>query len=247
MKNALKQLLLLRGFRKVIGKLRFHYFVNIRRRIITMESKDAIKHTVDHNLKALGHFGGTRMDKLIKPISIMENVPMDAHILVIGPRNEDDILNLIGNGFKSSNIRGLDLISYSPFIEVGDMHETRFENSYFDVIICGWTLSYSNDPEKFARELLRIVKDNGVIGIGVEYSVLTEEQSIRSHGGYALRMDGRDRINSTQQILELFGSNVKHVYLNHDAPNRISHGDTAVKVASSVVAIFSVTKDKKGA
>jgi len=242
MKNALKQLLLIRGFRKVIGKLRFYYFVKIRRRIKTGESKDAIKYTVNHNLKALGHFGGTRMDKLIKPISIMENISPDARILVIGPRNEDDILNLIGSGFKSSNILGLDLISYSPFIEVGDMHETRFENSYFDVIICGWTLSYSNQPDKFARELLRIVKNDGVIGIGVEYSVLTEEQSVRSHGGYALRMDELERINSTRQILQLFGSGVKHVYLDHDAPNRISHGDTAVKVASSVVAIFSVTK-----
>lgn len=244
MKNAFRQLLLIREIRILVGKIRYYYFVKFRRMVTSMESKDAIKHTVNHNLKSLGLFGATRMDKLIKPISVMENVPRDARILVIGPRNEDDILNLIGSGFKSSNIIGLDLISYSPYIEIGDMHSTRFGDSYFDVVICGWTLSYSNQPEKFARELTRIVKDDGVIGIGVEYSVLTEAQSIGIHGGYALKTDSIDRINSTAQIVKLFGSSVKHIYFDHDAPNRISHGDKAVEVASSVVVIFSISKEK---
>ena len=229
--------------RIVVCKLRFYYYARIRNRIKTLESKDAIDHTVKHNLKSIGVFGLTRMDMLIKPISVLENVIKDARILVIGPRNEDDILNLIGNGFKSKNIIGLDLISYSPFIEVGDMHNTRFIDSYFDVVICGWTLSYSNEPQKFADEALRIVKNNGIIAIGVEYSLLTDEQSINLHGGYDLRPNNFERINSSDQILNLFSGHIKHVYFNHDAPNKISHGENLNKNVSNVIAIFSILKN----
>jgi hypothetical protein len=244
MKNFFNQLLLIKVVRIFVGKIRFYWFARIRGKVVTLESKDAINHTVKHNLKSLAMFGGSRMEKLIKPVSVLENISKDSRILVIGPRNEDDILNLIANGFDSRNIRGLDLISYSPFIEVGDMHKTRFEDSFFDLIICGWTLSYSNQPQKFAHELLRIIKSDGIIGIAVEYSTMTDEQSIASHGGYALKMDSQDRINSTSQILALFQPKVKHIFFDHDAPNKISHGDKLVANPSSVVAIFSVAKDR---
>ena len=237
-----KQLLLIREIRFVVCKLRFYYYARLRNRIKTSESNDAIDHTVKHNLKSIAVFGLTRMDMLIKPIAVMENVSKDARILVIGPRNEEDIMNLIGNGFKADNIIGLDLISYSPFIEVGDMHNTRFADSYFDVIICGWTLSYSNEPQKFAHEALRIIKNNGIIAIGIEYSVLTNEQSVNFHGGYHLSPDNFERINSLDQILNLFAGHVKHLYFNHDAPNKISHGDTLVKNVSNIIAIFSIVK-----
>ena len=241
MAGFFKQFLLIRPIRKIVGKLRFYYFAKLRRKIITLESKDAIDNTVSHNLKALGLFGLTRMDKLIKPLSVLENVAKDSKILVIGPRNEDDILNLIGSGFNSKNIIGLDLISYSPFIEVGDMHNTRFTDSYFDVIICGWTLSYSNEPKKFAAELLRIIKSNGVIGIGVEYSVMTDAEMM-AHTGYNLKTNNFERINSVGEIIKLFEGHLKDVLYKDDAPNRISHSDKLLKEVSNVITIFSVTK-----
>ncbi|MEQ1586318.1 MAG: methyltransferase domain-containing protein [Cyclobacteriaceae bacterium] len=242
MKNILKQLLVVREIRWFVGKLRFYYFTKLIRKLKISESKDAIDHTIKHNLKSLSNFGGVRMDKLIKPVSVLENISKDSKILVIGPRNEDDILSLIGHGFKSNNIIGLDLISYSPFIEVGDMHNTRFQDSFFDVVICGWTLSYSNEPHKFANELIRILKNNGVVAIGVEYSTLTEEQAVKVHGGYDLRPASFDRINSTIQIQNLFNGYVASIFFNHDAPNRISHTDQLAKDVSSVVTIFSIKK-----
>lgn len=233
---------MVREVRWLVGKLRFHYLTKLAGKIRTLESKDAIDHTIMHNLKSLAVFGGVRMEKIIKPLSVLENVSKDAKILVIGPRNEDDILSLIGHGFNSKNITGLDLISYSPFIEVGDMHQTRFDNSLFDVLICGWTLSYSNQPDKFATEATRIVKNNGIIAIGVEYSTLTEEQAVKVHGGYDLRPDTVERINSTHQILNLFSGHVKDIFFQHDAPNKVSHTDKLAKHVSNVVIIFSIKK-----
>ncbi len=245
LKRFFAELLMVRMIRTAVGKLRFLYYARILRHVRTRESKDAIEHTVEHNLKAIAAFGLTRMDRLIKPVSVIESIGKDSKILVIGPRNEDDILNLIGNGFNSRNITGLDLISYSPFIEVGDMHETRFPDAYFDVIICGWTLSYSNQPAKWAQEMIRITKDHGVVAIAVEYSTLTNEQATKlHHGGYHLNPVNCERINSTGQILELFGEHVGAVFFNHDAPNKISHGDQLNNDVSSVVAIFSLKKAK---
>jgi len=123
------------------------------------------------------------------------------------------------------------------------MHETRFTDGYFDVIICGWTLSYSNQPAKFAQEIIRITKNRGVVAIAVEYSTLTNEQARKiHHGEYHLNPVNFERINSTGQILQLFGEHVGDVFFNHDAPNKISHGDQMHDDVSSVVVIFSVKK-----
>src|SRR6266576_2376738 len=125
LKSLFSELLMVRMIRIVVGKLRFFYYARVLRKVRIQESKHAIDHTVKHNLKGIGAFGLTRMDKLIRPFSVVESIGKDSKILIIGPRNEDDILNLIGHGFKANNITGLDLISYSPLIEVGDMHDTR--------------------------------------------------------------------------------------------------------------------------
>jgi hypothetical protein len=72
---------------------------------------------------------------------------------------------------------------------------------------------------------------------------MTDEQAISVHNGYVLKPDHFDRINSTDQIFELFDGHVKHVFFNHNAPNKISHTDTLVDNVSNVITIFSVTKN----
>lgn len=240
--NILNEFLQVRFIRVLVCKLRFFYYTKIFNKLVVNDSTNAINKTVLHNLKGLSKFGLTRMNKIIKPLSVLENLNRDSKILVIGPRNEEDIINLIGNGFSKNNIVGLDLISYSPLIKVGDMHQTGFESNSFDVIICGWTLSYSNKPKQFSDEMIRIIKDNGVLAIGVEYSTLSLEDDFKVHNGYTLIPDGFDRINSVQDILGLFSKNVKTVFFNHDAPNKISHTKELVNNVSSVVTIFSVVK-----
>ena len=65
-KRLFAELLMVRMIRTVVGKLRFFYYARILRNVRTQESKHAIAHTVEHNLKAIGAFGLTRMDKLKK-------------------------------------------------------------------------------------------------------------------------------------------------------------------------------------
>lgn len=235
-----QHLFLVPGFRKKIVHLRIFYFVRLKKRLHTLQSKNAFEVTVSHNLKSLMQCND-RMERLIRPLSSIEKVTSKDRILVIGPRNENDLFSLFGNGFAWGNITGLDLISYSPKIKLGDMHNIPFENNYFDVVLCGWTLSYSSTPDIAAKEILRVTKNGGIIGIGVEYSTLTKADSEHLIG-YEIQEYSKLslRVNSTAEILNLFKGSVNHVFFNHDAPNKISHTrDGLVHNVSQVVTIFS--------
>jgi SAM-dependent methyltransferase len=237
-----RSLFLLRGFRIRVVRLRVFFFVKIKKQLKLYNSDKAFEVTIPHNLKSLTQCND-RMETLIRPLSCIEKVNSNSKVLVIGPRNENDLFSLFGNGFSWGNIIGLDLISYSPKIKLGDMHDIPFQDGFFDVVLCGWTLSYSSTPDIAAKEILRVTKKGGIIGIGVEYSTLTKEDS-EQLSGYSIQDFSKlsKRVNSTAEILSLFHGNVEHVFFDHDAPNKISHSRSGlVDKVSHVVAIFSKT------
>ena len=227
------------NIRFLVTYIRAIYFLKIKRSLKTLESEDAIGKTVIHNLKSILP-SNNRIGLLLYPLSVIESLNKDSKILIIGPRNENDLFFLRGLGFHKKNIVGLDLISYVENIKIGDMHSIPFESNSFDCVVCGWTLSYSEYPQKAATEILRVVKNNGLIAIGVEYSLMTKEDDIKALG-YVLQGNS-SRINSTHQILNLFINNVKEVYFSHDAPNKKSHSALMVKDVSNVASIFSINK-----
>jgi len=230
-------------YRRVLVALRLLYYTRIRRRLRTAASPDAFDATLAHNLKGLRQCN-TRIDLLIKPLSVIELVNERSSILVIGPRNEHDLFTLVANGFDRTRIKGLDLISYSPSIDLGDMHSTPYADDSWDVIITGWTLSYSSTPQKFADEMLRIARNGALIAIAVEYSTLSEQDET-DLAGYNIQETAKlaERINSVRQILDLFAPHVDHLYFDHDAPLKRSHGrEGLVRDVSNVAAIFSITK-----
>jgi SAM-dependent methyltransferase len=238
-----KALMLVPYLREKFVLARIIYFVQINKRLKTQNSKEAFETTLEHNLKGL-KMCNNRMDFLIKPLSTIETLNKNSKILVIGPRNENDLFSLLGHGFAWRNIYGLDLITYSHKIVLGDMHDMPFNDDFFDVVLCGWTLSYSSIPEKAAKEMLRVVRNKGIIGIGVEYSKMLKEDSEHLLG-YAIQdyslLD--KRINSTSDILDLFSQKVDHLFFNHDAPNKISHTRNGrASNVSNVITIFSVKK-----
>lgn len=229
--------------RKVAVLLRLLWFVRIRRKLRTIESADAFAVTVEHNLRQLGQCN-PRIDLLAKPLSVLELAHAGSRVLIIGPRNEHDLFTFVGNGFRLRNLRGLDLISYSPRIDLGDMHRTPYPDDSWDIVVCGWTLSYSSEPRKVAQEIVRICRDGGLVAIAVEYSTMTEEDEL-ALAGYSIQERDRlpRRVNSVEDILELFGPHVGEVYFRHDAPLKQSHGrEGLAENVSSVGVIFSSRK-----
>ena len=224
--------------RHALVYLRAIYFIRIRRKLRTLNSEDSYEKTVMHNQRSL-YGANNRMNLLLFPLSVIETLSPASRILVVGPRNENDLYALVGLGFAIENIVGLDLMSYSPRITLGDMHAMPFPDSSFDAVVCGWTLSYSATPRKVAGEIRRVVRTGGIVAIGVEYSTMTPRDEVQLLG-YAIQDAGR-RINSSADIKELFGGAVGTIYFEHDAPNRISHtANQLVPQVSNVALIFEV-------
>jgi len=221
--------------------LRAAYFIRLRRRLRTLDSGKAVKATLAHNLRHL-YWSNERMNLLLFPLAVIETLRRDARILVVGPRNENDLYTLAGLGFRFENLVGLDLISYSPRIHLGDMHAIPFPDGSFDSVVCGWTLSYSTDPQRAANELARVTKPGGIVAIGVEYSTLTPDDE-RKLAGYTLQdpeQAGR-RVNSTADLKALFRPHIGTVFFEHDAPGRRTHTAAAIKSdVSNVAVVFSL-------
>ena len=184
------------------------------------ESKYSLKKSVSHNLTAFEHFQVDfqmqRSKRLIFSLLADETVNYESKILVIGPRSENEIIFLKSLGFK--NIEAIDLISYTDFIKLGDMHKLPYQNNHFDIIVCGWTLSYSNYPQKVIKEFVRKIKTNGLIGIGIEHEsrweLFQKKRQNRDPRLISCSKTTNKRINSASDILRLFPKKVKKIVIH---------------------------------
>jgi SAM-dependent methyltransferase len=217
LRHTLDQLMLVDFFRYVVVALRYVWFVNIRGRLKTLEpgkgAHEAVaQNTVWHNMKGLRDLAVNRSHLLVRPLSVIEALPTESRVLSIGPRSEGELVSLAAHGFQWSKIEGLDLISYSPRVNLGDMHAIPHPDNAFDAVIVGWVLAYSEQPTVAAREIARITRAGGIVAVGVEYSPMTQEE-IEASMGY--RPGARKRIASCDEILSFFGDAVEHVYYQH--------------------------------
>ncbi len=183
----------------IYGILRYFYF-KLTHGIKVLDSVDAIKISNKHNLKAMfeikNQFFMVRFDRLIYSMMANERFNLDSKILIIGPRSESDILKLNAFGYK--NIEAIDLISYSKKITIMDAHNMEYEANTFDSIFCGWVLPYSSNPQKIANNILKVIKNGGLVSVGIEYSP-------------------KEPINTLRKIKNLFKGNIEKIFFEYDA------------------------------
>lgn len=216
-KQFFYQLLRIDIVRQFVAALRYVVLVIAFRKLKTLEpdTGDVGVNTVFMNLKGLKTFsymGVNRSNLMVQPLSAIR-ISRSTPVLSIGPRSEGEILNLLGAGFR--NIRGLDLMTYSPWIDLGDMHAMPYKNDSFGVVVMGWVITYSDNKAKAVSEILRVTRNGGIVAIGVEYTQESGEE-LEKRLGY--EVCGKDRLESVQAILDLFGDHVDHVYFSHDLP-----------------------------
>ena len=231
----LAHLLRIDAIRFIVARVRFAYL----RRTHGIQTLDragggVTERTVSHNLTGLWDFSVVRSELLLRPLSVIEAVTPDAKVLSIGPRTEGELLNLVAHGFRAANVRGLDLISYSPWVDLGDMHAMPYPDNTWDVIILAWVLAYSDDWDTAAKEVVRVARHGAVVAIGVEHNPLTDDEIIERYG---YKVGGDDRLRSTDQILKLFGNHVDSVYFTHDIPAH-RRGDVG-----GIATVFSLQKE----
>ena len=168
--------------------------------------------------KTFAKFNGSKTVEISYPIKSIDFINYENNkILSVGPRNEGELYLLRSLGFKWKNIYALDLLSYSNLIELGDIHKAKYQDNFFDIIFCGWVITYSDKFEVLLDELLRIVKNNGIISIGFSYN---------PKDNYS--------IYSTEQIINKLKNNISHIYFNFDAyknnPNKKRHSIIVFKI-----------------
>ncbi len=211
--------------RTTIVIIRFIFLFHIRKKIkyyidpnkkiddhIIVPREDGSKKTViTHNMrfienffdfrKTFRRFNGSKTKQISFPLMSIDYLNFERDkVLSVGPRNEGELFQIRSMGFKWQNIYGIDLLSYSNLVTLGDIHNSKYMDNFFNVIICGWVITYSTNYEKILDELLRIVKNKGIISIGFSYNP-NEDSSIYS----------------TEQILKRYEKNISQVYFNFDA------------------------------
>ena len=196
---------------------------------VLMTKKDGSKDTViTHNMhfvedffnlkKTFKRFNGSKTMEISYPLKSIDFLNFEKDkVLSVGPRNEGELFQIRSLGFQWQNIYGIDLLSYSNLVTLGDIHNSKYEDNFFNVILCGWVITYSANYEKVLEELLRIVKNRGIISIGFSYN---------PKDNYS--------IYSTEQILKKYEKNISQVYFNFDAykndPKNTRHSILIIKI-----------------
>ena len=211
------------------------------RRWLRRRAHDSQEVTVDHNLKSLRSFT-TRNEKLLLASMCVEDIEQ-SRTLIIGGRTEEEIFMFRGYGFR--DVTAVDLISYSPLVVEGDMHNLPFADDSFDFVFCAYTLVYSKEPSKAAREFVRVLRDGGTIAVAVEYSPWkSRPETQQALLGYTITPD--EKLETAEDVLTAFKPHVKSVFVRYDAEKKRHHTSAGlVKDPSPIMVVFSVTKDGK--
>lgn len=205
------KLLLVPRIRSYFCKIRWK-LLKKNLRFFEQPSASVGENVVKYNLTAFdtdAAFGaGARMDILMYPLAaLLYPTPSSAKILIIGPRTEDDIYLAKALGF--SDVRGLDLFSYSPFVDVGDMHDLPYLEGEFDAVVLGWVLAYSSDAVRALEQSKRVLKKGGYLAIGWEWAIDPRASDIRGNS-----------VNEVKELQALVGCSV--VFVN-DPGTEINH------------------------
>jgi SAM-dependent methyltransferase len=217
-----------------VFSIRFFYYMRVLRRFQAYEGGAGVeKLGREHNFRSI--FSGDTSDRILKlvmPLSVIDRLNENSKIVAIGCRYETDLLYLNAYGFKSENVRGFDLFSYSPWVDVGDMHAMSYADSSWDAALLGWVIIYSSDPQTAAREVVRVVRPGGLVAIG--FSTYPQEQLDRIAAKEGGLMGSAGKIVSTDDIVKLFGESVDHIYFRHDRSDRSKQGHSLI--------VFSIKK-----
>ena len=217
---------------RFIFTMRFFYFVRLRNRLITYQDTSL---TYNPNYSKIMLMEGETSDRplhLIRPLASIPSIE-SSRVLSVGSRYETELLYLVGYGFDPDQIRGLDLFSYSSWIDSGNMHCMPYKNNSFDVILLGWIISYSLTPLKLANEVIRVISNQGIVAIGVSYY---SESFVKNSAakGKSVIGDWATRLQTTDAIIALFAQWVDKIYFRYDPPNNVDN--------SRCIVIFSVKK-----
>lgn len=187
------------AFSSEIGFVRYVWLVKVRKASVRAHGDpDRGTQELSYSQSFLSHYSPDRRVRwTMGLLAAIPDCPRDS-LLIIGPRYEPEILMAYGLGWTPGTVRGLDTFSYSPLVDVGDMHALPYADGSFSAIVCGWTLSYSTRPEVAAAEMQRVLRPGGYLIVSMQ----------KVADGYSDVLEGvltgRERIQTLAQLDSLY-------------------------------------------
>lgn len=199
-----------------ISILPFLLFVRLRLRFILfwfqakIKGKDLIRSQKNsnesgyvHNFNQVLDFSWghrNRTERLMNVLKSLDGYDVkNFRLLVVGPRNEAELLLLKAHGFHS--VSSIDLFTYSPLIEPMDMNDLKYDADTFDVYYSSAVIKYSPDIKKSVSESLRVTKNGGLMVFMFMYG-----------GHNDLIPEGSALDGGVQELLDLYQPHVEHVH-----------------------------------
>jgi len=91
--------------------------------------------------------------------------------LVKGSTNQKCLQVGVRRAKHGPNWVGVDLYDHSDYIDSHyDIHDLKFEDQAFDVVVCNAVLEHIEDPIKAISELHRVLKKGGLIWVEVPFN-----------------------------------------------------------------------------
>lgn len=150
--------------------------------------------------------------------------PPGASVLCVGCRNGLELDAFREGGLR--DVRGIDIFSQRPDIEVMDMHAMTFPDDAFDVVYSSHSLEHSHSLDQVAAELVRVARPGAVLAV---------EVPVRHKGSAAdvVVFEGADH------LVRVFGGAIAEVLLREEEPPHSERNDQGSDVARLV---FRVAK-----
>ena len=237
--RRIRRIFLFKEIRIAYGLMRYGFHRHLMRNFRSWNQEGAHlgKDTLKHNSKNVFHsiFKHERVHHIVRPLLAIEDINHrlpSLKVLSVGPRSEAELLLYAAYGFTWKNLRGLDLVSYSPMIDVGDMHDMPYEDNSFDVIFVGWVLSYSEDRGRALKEMVRVLKPQGYIAFGNGYDSSSKNGVVQ--GNY---VGASTRPNDLEGFLAPIKHHIDTMFFRHDiTPEMMNKGQRAI------LGVFSIKK-----
>ncbi|MDA7622303.1 class I SAM-dependent methyltransferase, partial [bacterium] len=213
LEQNLIQLLNLPSFRKHLDRDRFLKNKNC---LTSEESVFSRTGTVNHNRNRMDNYVCDRSSKLINAMMVTDEFSEYAQwldILSIGPRNENELYACLAAGTPKENIKAIDLISGSDWVEQGDMHSIKFSDNSFDVVIVGWVLAYSKKVELAVKEIARVLRPGGLIAIGWDTVFESNDHNAED---FLIQSEGK-QIQTSKDIIDIFSDFKPDIIIQKDS------------------------------
>lgn len=172
-----------------------------------VDSNFVAEQVLPYNLGNINIINRGRTERIIAILRSIRGVKLHSlDTLVIGPRNEAELMLLSSYGFDAAKLTAIDLFSYSPAVQLMDMHELKFSDNCFDALYSAFVITYSDDIPKAISESVRVAKDGALIVFSFEHLA----------AGAGNRFGKNNLSNGPDSLLEMFGPHVGHVYWKED-------------------------------